>query len=527
MVTMLLEDVNDLKQQYKNIPEDIFNKLLMSDPTYKGNITPGDYTTWLLNLYNNDLKNNINNASYKEMLKKYPDGINPKTNTPIIKAKKLPSITENDIDTIKQLLRDYHTIRKESKVNINQIKSIDELEQVIQSIKDKGVPTDPLTYHIYNVIQKAKKKGFKIIFENDMWLVGIPTTKESSVIFGEDTRWCTTQATKQHYEEYTETGENLYIFYNKLNGSLYQYSPKTNEFHNADNERFDINKKIISTDKEISKFCLNMIGGFDIILQYILSEIHSVELIGDMVILKDNVQLLDPLINSQKGIHCETIKHWIKEGFADFSANIPDDCDSLKDFEPECFKKAHLPIDWKAIDYIFVGNYQLYLAKFGQIINQQLTNEEVDKIYNLLNTDYYQGKSAGELIQEYTIKGVSDNALKYITDKLKSIPNVTAINYGNNDDNIVITLSKEQVISIYWDCLSEDSKDWEWFDILYYLNGNRELTIDVPDYGWYGFDDYNWEKASKAFINNLKEILNKNNINESINLYKYLILMEN
>lgn len=497
MVAILLENINDLKQQYKNIPENIFNKLMNIDPTYKGNVIPGDYAVWLLNLYNNGLKNNVNNKSYEEMIKKYPDKINPNTNTPIVKGKKLPSITEDDFNYVRELLRKYNIARKEIKTSINQIKSIDELKNVIQLIEDMGIPTDALSYHIFNTIRKAKKKGFKIIFENDMWMVGIPTTKESSIIFGEDTRWCTTQATKEHYENYTKDNGLLYIFYNKLNGCLYQFSTRTLEFRNASNDKFNVIKEIISTDKEINDFCLSMIGGLDYIISLFKNKFQTVEKEGNNIVISDGVWLLEELINSEYGIHIETIKNWIIKGYADFVEYSPNNIN----YVPECFKKAHLPIDWKAIEYIFDNNYQLYLARFGNTVFRQLTDEEVNEIYDLLN-NYYNGKDIKEVIDQCISNAHSTKMLNYIKRILTSIPYVTDINFGDDNDNIVITLPIEKVIEIFWNIISDYSI--EMGQILWYLNDCQSLSIEVPDYDSTLFDEVYWNKVSKGFVEKLK-----------------------
>ena len=234
-VNPLFEGVEDLQKYYPNIPLERLRELIALDPTYKGGDQLGKYGKWIINLVNNNLKNEANLRKYEELKKQYPDGINPKNGKPFQAPALLPSIKDEDLYKITNSLNQYNINQKEIGKPITDFKTLPELDKVLASIKSQGIPTNKLAAKRYNLIKKAEKVGFRTIYDGQDWIVGIPTTPESSYLFGEDTSWCTTSKSGGMYEYYTKRGP-LYINLNKENGKLYQFHFESDSFMDEHDE---------------------------------------------------------------------------------------------------------------------------------------------------------------------------------------------------------------------------------------------------------------------------------------------------
>lgn len=250
------EGVEDLQKYFPKMDLDTIKKLIALDPTYKGGDQLGKYGKWILKLAYNNVKNEISKQQYNELLKQYPDGINPKTGQRFQAPIMIPSVKDEDLYKIKPSLKQYDLYKKEIGKPLDSFKSLGELNNAISNIEQKGLPRNELALKRYNLFKKAVKKGLKIVFEDSMWIVGIPTTKESSCMFGEDTKWCTTSNGHSYYEAYTKDGY-LYINLNKNDGKLYQFHFESGSYMNeADDEV--VFGEIVNTDDKLKKFYLNI-----------------------------------------------------------------------------------------------------------------------------------------------------------------------------------------------------------------------------------------------------------------------------
>ena len=251
---ILNEGIEEVKKYFPKMSDKMFMDAIKLDPTYKGGNELGKYGKWILKLIYNNIKNNESQKQFNDLLSKYPDGINPKTGKKFVEPTMLPSIKSEDIYKIPSSLKQYETLKKEIKKPIDSFNSLSELDTEINNIQKKGVPTNKLALKRYNLMQKAMEVGLKKVFEDEMWIVGIPTTLESSCMFGEDTRWCTTSRNNNYYDRYTKDGP-LYINLNKETGELFQFHFPSGQFMNESDLSIDLSE-ILQSDRNLGNFYL-------------------------------------------------------------------------------------------------------------------------------------------------------------------------------------------------------------------------------------------------------------------------------
>ena len=226
---ILIEGINELQKYFPKIPLEKIKELVALDPTYKGGNELGKYGKWILKLYNNHLKNNATNKKYEELLQQYPDGINPKNGQHFQEPNLLPEIKDEDLYKLTDSLKQFDVNQKDIKKSIDDFETLADLDKELSNLKNNGIPTNKLALKRYNLMQKAVEKGFDIKFEDNDWIMGIPTTLESSCMFGDDTSWCTTSKHSGYYNRYSEEG-TLFINLNKNTGQLYQFHFQTESF---------------------------------------------------------------------------------------------------------------------------------------------------------------------------------------------------------------------------------------------------------------------------------------------------------
>lgn len=86
------------------------------------------------------------------------------------------------------------------------------------------------------------KSEYEIFYEDEKWIIYTPFTyaAERYIVhhmYGGAT-WCTASSSGDYYfKHYTEYGDKLYIFANKQTKEIYQYSPQSGEFNDANNRQ--------------------------------------------------------------------------------------------------------------------------------------------------------------------------------------------------------------------------------------------------------------------------------------------------
>ncbi len=113
---------------------------------------------------------------------------------------------ETLVDTLTDLIQSFHkNIQRLEKKDINQYKSLDDVETAIKSL---GA----------TVKQKREKKkevaqeGSRIVYESDKYFVVRPETEEASCYYGRNTQWCISATESQNYfGDYTRRGKAFYM----------------------------------------------------------------------------------------------------------------------------------------------------------------------------------------------------------------------------------------------------------------------------------------------------------------------------
>lgn len=249
----LTEGITDLARQFPKMPEEKLRKFISLDPTYKGGEQAGKYGPWIIRLFYNNIKNADKMAQYREFYQKN-NGINPKTGEEIQKPELLPQTPYEDAEKITPLLKQYEVLKKKIGRPIDSFKSIQDLYTAIQQYTQSGVPQDKIALERYNVFKGTEEKGLKEIYNDNEWIIGIPTTFESSKPFGQYTNWCTTSSGGSYYNGYLDRyGGEYYILLNKNDGALYQFHFESNQFMDERDHSIDMDKFTAENGK-IAKF---------------------------------------------------------------------------------------------------------------------------------------------------------------------------------------------------------------------------------------------------------------------------------
>ena len=530
---LLVEGIQELQKYFPKISLDRLQKLMELDPTYKGGDQIGKYGKWILKLVYNNIKNEEMIKSYKLLLKQYPDGINPKNGQKFQEPKLLPSVKDEDIYKFKESLQKYDIYKKEIGKPIDAFQTLPELDKAISEIENKGVPVNELAHRRYKLFQKAIKKGLEVVFEDKQWIVGIPHTHESSMLFGEDTSWCTTSSRDYYYNHYSRQGP-LFINLNKENGDLYQFHFESEQFMDSDDHSIDFGD-FCSENNDLEKFYHNYIdkkvGNPKQKIEEVLSDTQKLNdwLSNKLIQVKHDDKYVYGLMDiySIKNVYYESHRgenvsldfiekvfngeSWELFDFGDY--NIEDS----RNYEPRNWKHYISPLNISWDDILDI------LTSDGEYVNEKaaLSEKEVKKIYEIM-TDYDEN-----ICQEYRNAYESGTINDMEKDIYGELKNNLPLNPDTpfEDNYLNVRLSIEDMIKIeeekyrefsddWWLKLSEDrlygndDEDWLWhWRELHY--DDAEFSISSPYYGWDGFDDEHWDNAVLVFAKTIKKELSE------------------
>ena len=241
----LTEGINEVKKYFPLISDNDFKVLIELDPTYTGGNELGIYGKWILNLYNNFIKDKIALEKWEEQQKQGKNYPQPE--------KKSQEQIE-DFEKLPKLLSDFNNIKQKAKLNINNIKSIAQLYQVIENTKSQGISTNTKVQRGIELFKKSINKGGKAVFKDNKWVVLVPETFESSKVFGEDTNWCTTSSRGDYYNHYLEKYSGQYfINLNLETGDLYQFHFESDQFMDSSDNPIELSE-ILSNDNKLKQF---------------------------------------------------------------------------------------------------------------------------------------------------------------------------------------------------------------------------------------------------------------------------------
>lgn len=497
----LTEGISDLAKQFPRIPEEKLRKFIALDPTYKGGEQAGKYGSWIIRLFYNNIKNADRMADYKAFYEKN-NGINPKTGEVIKKPELLPQTPYEDAEKIPPLLKQYEVLKKEIGQPIDSFKSIQDLYTVIQQHTQKGVPQDKEALERYNVFKATEEKGLKEIYDDNEWIIGIPTTFESSKPFGQYTNWCTTSSGGTYYDRYlNQYGGEYYILLNKEDGALYQFHFESNQFMDERDYGIDMDN-FTEAFPNIAKFLFEykskngenptqaknklqqkfaeIIQEPSKIQKEILYENYTSDVAyeGDNITGFFNLKYLSKYIydnNARDGLNLETVCGLLTDFYDNFSFGDY----SLYDY-------SYQSSDWDKI----AKKYGIEKYNWDKICNIYQGNERPEEDDETVNTDIeslIQDDFADDIgllgfLNNCSESGTRDECEKDIlgdlSDNLPIYDNL--INYDKDGDAIAkFSISKEDLWKIY-----------------YIMNKKSD---DIPEYG----------KEVKAEKSDISEMTNK------------------
>jgi len=235
--------------RFRNIVESIiYNSNILFESEQKINwiLSQPKLVQALENRIQNDSKT-PNNITAKQLLKNFD-------NSSIVIGKFLPWVVKmysnnefeyTDLGLINNYLGSFvKNSNKLEKKDINQYKSLEELNNALENIKDvKGS----------REVQRDAKSGAEKIYEDNKWIILIPHTKEAAIQYGKNTKWCTAGINNNMFDYYNEDGP-LYILINKQNpNEKYQFHFETNQYKDVEDREIDL-KSFLEENPEIKIF---------------------------------------------------------------------------------------------------------------------------------------------------------------------------------------------------------------------------------------------------------------------------------
>lgn len=192
-----LEDIN--AKYYANIPSDVFQQIVTTDPTSQPN-KMGKYGKWLLSLY------------------------------------QAGNLKLEDLYKASEYLSYFHKFKgKITTKDINQYKTLQQLFAVVKPFMEEPNQASSKSEEIRRIKEDAKK-----VYEDEDWLVIVPLTQEASCYYGKGTQWCTAATSSNNmFDEYNQRG-SLYININKKTHKKYQFHFETNSFMDEHDDHIDI-----------------------------------------------------------------------------------------------------------------------------------------------------------------------------------------------------------------------------------------------------------------------------------------------
>lgn len=199
-----LEEIRD--KYYKDIPEDVFTRLVALDPTFhEKKDKMGNYGKWILNLYKKDLLKEEDEYKVTEYLEEF--------------------------EQVKNHLEDK---------DIGKYKTLQELSKALNTVDVELSPRQKL---------RARKKEMKdlkarledeaeLVHDGEKWEVWIPDTENASCILGSGTHWCTASVEGRYnaFDSYHKSG-NLFININKEDrDEKYQFHFQESQFMDSEDD---------------------------------------------------------------------------------------------------------------------------------------------------------------------------------------------------------------------------------------------------------------------------------------------------
>lgn len=206
-------DVYSLFESVHIDSESLFNFFIESDPTKNK-----EYVSWLISLYKNILKKYVQyksekqdttiNPAISEALQEWKtffEDVHSKVNYSLIKFTQFKQ--SNILDVVNRDIRSFRDYNSFVSF-IHSFKATDENSEDILTLRELNC----LRNYKNNILDSGKAE---LVFENNDYLIIITHDKQSNIIFGEKSTWCTSWTSANNYfDRYHKLGE-LFVLIRK------------------------------------------------------------------------------------------------------------------------------------------------------------------------------------------------------------------------------------------------------------------------------------------------------------------------
>lgn len=170
------------------------------------------------------------------------------------------------------------------------------------------------------------------------------------------------------------------------------------------------------------------------------------------------------------------------------------------DFD-DIMSRNGIDITWKDISELY---------SYGEAEDGKFTEDQSDEIIELIDEDFYDGRSIGSFYSDCEMSGTSNNA--YNTVKSELFPELYIDeDYGVQDGKVKVVLPRN-VIAECFKHFSFD-EDWNIFEMLRrdddYEDTVDFISISEPYGGFSEFDDEEWRRGVDSFAEKIVEIMGR------------------
>lgn len=236
----LTEDIDAVKNhpQFKDIPSDVFDEIIETDPTFKpSSNSVGKYGKWLLSLYKKDgLFKSFFNSDNEQMKGEFIRNI----------KKTIDKYEEYKNDRTKVIEKD-----------IMKFKSVQDMANAIKNVGEAEL-SDKQKQR-----QAKKDKPYDLVFSGDVYDVYIPRNHEGDMVlasFGGSKKatWCTAADSDQgrdRYDNYLRAGGKYYVLINRSNyDDKYQFHFESGQFQDAYQVNIHCLNEVLDRDDKLYGF---------------------------------------------------------------------------------------------------------------------------------------------------------------------------------------------------------------------------------------------------------------------------------
>ena len=159
----------------------------------------------------------------------------------------------------------FFQIKKQNLSRFLNIRSLSRMESVSELAKVVDAAREPYKKHMEKKDYLDAEQGKLKIFENDEYIVYIPTNKGAACELGKGTEWCTAAPGLDYYEQYHKEDDPLIIFKSKFDPTWdVQMHFGTQQFMDVEDEQIDYEEaislaRLLRGNKHLPKKILNII----------------------------------------------------------------------------------------------------------------------------------------------------------------------------------------------------------------------------------------------------------------------------